>query len=131
VDATLGVPNLRDTDAFSSARSRETAPRRASSRREPASSRERLRCGQTELSVVMIVSNEFHIHSGPSLSAPPATSWRLGVDCPMITGARGVCTVLRCGSYIFMDMDADYGCNLDHDGAPTKPPSRASSSGRR
>jgi hypothetical protein len=30
----------------------------------------------------------------------------------------GVYTELQCGSYIFMD--ADYGRNLDRDGAPTK-----------
>src|SRR6202011_547189 len=51
-----------------------------------------------------------------------------GIDCPTITGAgtgtfefetaSGVYTELQCGSYIFMD--ADYGRNLDHDGAPTK-----------
>jgi 3-hydroxy-D-aspartate aldolase len=50
------------------------------------------------------------------------------IDCPTITGAgtgtfefeaaSGVYTELQCGSYIFMD--ADYGRNLDHDGAPTK-----------
>jgi 3-hydroxy-D-aspartate aldolase len=53
---------------------------------------------------------------------------RHGIDCPTITGAgtgtfefeaaSGVYTELQCGSYIFMD--ADYGRNLDHDGAPTK-----------
>src|SRR5262249_20614411 len=32
--------------------------------------------------------------------------------------ASGVYAELQCGSYIFMD--ADYGRNLDHDGAPTK-----------
>jgi hypothetical protein len=32
--------------------------------------------------------------------------------------ASGVYTELQCGSYIFMD--ADYGRNLDRDGAPTK-----------
>jgi 3-hydroxy-D-aspartate aldolase len=32
--------------------------------------------------------------------------------------ASGIYTELQCGSYIFMD--ADYGRNLDHDGAPTK-----------
>jgi putative serine dehydratase-like protein len=32
--------------------------------------------------------------------------------------ASGVYTELQCGSYIFMD--ADYGRNRDHDGAPTK-----------
>jgi hypothetical protein len=32
--------------------------------------------------------------------------------------ASGVYTELQCGSYIFMD--ADYGRNLDHDGAPTR-----------
>ena len=49
-----------------------------------------------------------------------------GIECPTVTGAgtfelesaRGVYTELQCGSYIFMD--ADYGRNLDHDGAPTK-----------
>ena len=53
---------------------------------------------------------------------------RHGIDCPTITGAgtgtfefetgSGVYTELQCGSYIFMD--ADYGRNLDRDGAPTK-----------
>jgi 3-hydroxy-D-aspartate aldolase len=53
---------------------------------------------------------------------------RHGIDCPTITGAgtgsfefeaaSGVYTEPQCGSYIFMD--ADYGRNLDHDGAPTK-----------
>jgi 3-hydroxy-D-aspartate aldolase len=53
---------------------------------------------------------------------------RSGIDCPTVTGAgtgtfefesaSGVYTELQCGSYIFMD--ADYGRNLDHDGAPTK-----------
>jgi len=53
---------------------------------------------------------------------------RYGIECPTITGAgtgtfefeaaSGVYTELQCGSYIFMD--ADYGRNLDHDGAPTK-----------
>jgi hypothetical protein len=53
---------------------------------------------------------------------------RNGIECPTITGAgtgtfefesaSGVYTELQCGSYIFMD--ADYGRNLDHDGAPTK-----------
>src|SRR5207253_6844632 len=53
---------------------------------------------------------------------------RHGIECPVITGAgtgtfefeaaSGVYTELQCGSYIFMD--ADYGRNLDHDGAPTK-----------
>ena len=47
---------------------------------------------------------------------------------PIVTGAgtgsfefetaSGVYTELQCGSYIFMD--ADYGRNRDHDGAPTK-----------
>jgi 3-hydroxy-D-aspartate aldolase len=51
-----------------------------------------------------------------------------GVACPVVTGAgtgtfefesgSGVYTELQCGSYIFMD--ADYGRNLDPDGAPTK-----------
>jgi D-serine deaminase-like pyridoxal phosphate-dependent protein len=51
-----------------------------------------------------------------------------GIPCPVVTGAgtgsfefetaSGVYTELQCGSYIFMD--ADYGRNLDHDGAPTK-----------
>ena len=51
-----------------------------------------------------------------------------GIACPTVTGAgagtfefesaSGVYTELQCGSYIFMD--ADYGRNLDHDGAPTK-----------
>jgi len=50
------------------------------------------------------------------------------IGCPTITGAgtgtfefeaaSGVYTELQCGSYIFMD--ADYGRNLDRDGAPTK-----------
>jgi len=53
---------------------------------------------------------------------------RHGIDCPVVTGAgtgsfefetgSGVYTELQCGSYIFMD--ADYGRNLDRDGAPTK-----------
>jgi 3-hydroxy-D-aspartate aldolase len=53
---------------------------------------------------------------------------RHGIDCPTITGAgtgtfefetgSGVYTELQCGSYIFMD--ADYGRNLDRDGAPTR-----------
>jgi 3-hydroxy-D-aspartate aldolase len=51
-----------------------------------------------------------------------------GIACPTITGAgtgtfefeagSGVYTELQCGSYIFMD--ADYGRNRDHDGAPTQ-----------
>ena len=50
---------------------------------------------------------------------------RHGIDCPTVTGAgtgtfefetaSGVYTELQCGSYIFMD--ADYGRNLDRDGA--------------
>ncbi|HEU0154688.1 MAG TPA: DSD1 family PLP-dependent enzyme [Stellaceae bacterium] len=53
---------------------------------------------------------------------------RDGIPCPVVTGAgtgsfefetaSGVYTELQCGSYIFMD--ADYGRNLDRDGAPTK-----------
>jgi 3-hydroxy-D-aspartate aldolase len=53
---------------------------------------------------------------------------RNGIECPTITGAgtgtyefesaSGVYNELQCGSYIFMD--ADYGRNLDRDGAPTK-----------
>jgi D-serine deaminase-like pyridoxal phosphate-dependent protein len=53
---------------------------------------------------------------------------RHGIDCATVTGAgtgtfefetaSGVYTELQCGSYIFMD--ADYGRNLDRDGAPTK-----------
>jgi D-serine deaminase-like pyridoxal phosphate-dependent protein len=53
---------------------------------------------------------------------------RRGIGCPTVTGAgtgsfefetaSGVYTELQCGSYIFTD--ADYGRNLDHDGAPTK-----------
>jgi 3-hydroxy-D-aspartate aldolase len=49
-----------------------------------------------------------------------------GIPCPTVTGAgtgsfefeaaSGVYTELQCGSYIFMD--ADYGRNLDCDGAP-------------
>ena len=73
--------------------------------------------------------------------APPGDRWgrrqagrtrdllaRHGIACPTVTGAgtgtfefesaRGVHTELQCGSYIFMD--ADYGRNLDRDGAPTK-----------
>ena len=52
---------------------------------------------------------------------------RHGISCPVVTGAgtgtfefestSGVYTELQCGSYIFMD--ADYGRNLDPDGAPT------------
>ena len=51
-----------------------------------------------------------------------------GIECPAITGAgtgtfefesaSRVYTELQCGSYIFMD--ADYGRNLDRDGAPAK-----------
>jgi len=51
-----------------------------------------------------------------------------GIPCPNITGAgtgtfefetgSGVYTELQCGSYIFMD--ADYGRNLDEDGAATR-----------
>jgi len=51
-----------------------------------------------------------------------------GLPCPVVTGAgtgsfefetaSGVYTELQCGSYIFMD--ADYGRNLDRDGALTK-----------
>src|SRR5438552_4270299 len=51
-----------------------------------------------------------------------------GIECANITGAgtgtfefetgSGVYTELQCGSYIFMD--ADYGRNLDRDGAPTR-----------
>ncbi len=51
---------------------------------------------------------------------------RSGIPCPVVTGAgtgsfefetaSGVYTELQCGSYIFMD--ADYGRNLDRDGAP-------------
>ena len=51
-----------------------------------------------------------------------------GIECFDITGAgtgtfefetaSGVYTELQCGSYIFMD--ADYGRNLDRDGAPTQ-----------
>jgi 3-hydroxy-D-aspartate aldolase len=53
---------------------------------------------------------------------------RNGIACPTVTGAgtgtfefeaaSGVYTELQCGSYIFMD--ADYGRNLDREGAPTK-----------
>jgi 3-hydroxy-D-aspartate aldolase len=53
---------------------------------------------------------------------------RHGIDCPTVTragtgtfefeSASGVYTELQSGSYIFMD--ADYGRNLDRDGAPTK-----------
>jgi 3-hydroxy-D-aspartate aldolase len=53
---------------------------------------------------------------------------RSGIACANITGAgtgtfefeagSGVYTELQCGSYIFMD--ADYGRNLDPDGAPTR-----------
>jgi D-serine deaminase-like pyridoxal phosphate-dependent protein len=53
---------------------------------------------------------------------------RHGIACPVVTGAgtgsfefeagSGVYTELQCGSYIFMD--ADYGRNLDRDGAPTR-----------
>ncbi|MFZ3235487.1 MAG: DSD1 family PLP-dependent enzyme [Stellaceae bacterium] len=52
---------------------------------------------------------------------------RHGIPCPVVTGAgtgtfefesaSGVYTELQCGSYIFMD--ADYGRNLDPEGAPT------------
>jgi 3-hydroxy-D-aspartate aldolase len=53
---------------------------------------------------------------------------RNGIECPTITGGgtgsfefesvSGVYTELQRGSYIFMD--ADYGRNLDREGAPTK-----------
>jgi D-serine deaminase-like pyridoxal phosphate-dependent protein len=53
---------------------------------------------------------------------------RHGIECPTVAGAgtgtfelesaSGVYTELQCGSCIFMD--ADYGRNLDRDGAPTK-----------
>ncbi|MFZ2005108.1 MAG: DSD1 family PLP-dependent enzyme [Stellaceae bacterium] len=53
---------------------------------------------------------------------------RNGIECANITGAgtgtfefetgSGVYTELQCGSYIFMD--ADYGRNLDRDGATTR-----------
>jgi D-serine deaminase-like pyridoxal phosphate-dependent protein len=51
---------------------------------------------------------------------------RHGIECPTVTGAgafefeaaSGVYTEFQCGSYICMD--ADYGRNLDRDGAPTK-----------
>jgi 3-hydroxy-D-aspartate aldolase len=53
---------------------------------------------------------------------------RSGIECTNITGAgtgtfefesrSGVYTELQCGSYIFMD--ADYGRNLDRDGAMTR-----------
>jgi 3-hydroxy-D-aspartate aldolase len=49
---------------------------------------------------------------------------RNGIECPTVTGAfefetpKGVYTELQFGSYIFMD--ADYGRNLDRDGAPTE-----------
>jgi D-serine deaminase-like pyridoxal phosphate-dependent protein len=53
---------------------------------------------------------------------------RHGIACAVVTGAgtgsfefeagSGVYTELQCGSYIFMD--ADYGRNLDRDGAPTR-----------
>jgi len=53
---------------------------------------------------------------------------RHGIECPTVTGAgtgtfefesaSGVYTELQCGSYLFMD--ADYGRNLDRDGAATK-----------
>jgi len=64
---------------------------------------------------------------------------RHGIDCPIVTAAgtgtfefetvSGVYTELQRGSYIFMD--AEYGRNLDRDGARPGPSSRASSSGRR
>jgi D-serine deaminase-like pyridoxal phosphate-dependent protein len=51
---------------------------------------------------------------------------RNGIPCPVVTGAgtgtfefeaaSGVYTELQCGSYLFMD--ADYGRNLDREGAP-------------
>jgi hypothetical protein len=59
---------------------------------------------------------------------PPALMRGRGIECPVINGAStgtfefeagsGVYTELQCRSYIFMD--ADYGRNLDRDGAPTK-----------
>jgi D-serine deaminase-like pyridoxal phosphate-dependent protein len=64
---------------------------------------------------------------------------RYGIDSSTVTGAgtgtfefeteSGVYTELQCGSDIFMD--ADYGRNLDRDGAPTKAFEPRSSSGRR
>jgi hypothetical protein len=67
----------------------------------------------------------------PSAHSRPRTRTRdllarHGIDCPTVTGggsfefesASGVYTELQCGSDIFMD--ADYGRNLDRDGAPTK-----------
>jgi D-serine deaminase-like pyridoxal phosphate-dependent protein len=67
--------------------------------------------------------------AGLSRLGAPAMFWRAnGIECPTITGGgtgsfefesvSGVYTKLQCGSYIVMD--ADYGRNLDRDGAPTK-----------
>jgi hypothetical protein len=42
----------------------------------------------------------------------------IGIGTFEFEAASGVYTELQCGSYIFMD--ADYGRNLDRDGAPTK-----------
>ena len=53
--------------------------------------------------------------------APPGDSPRRSTGATgsfEFESASGVDTELQCGSYIFMD--ADYGRNLDHDGAPTK-----------
>jgi hypothetical protein len=49
--------------------------------------------------------------------APHTDCLTLSASKPEIW-ASGVYTELQCGSYIFMD--ADYGRNLDRDGAPTK-----------
>ena len=54
--------------------------------------------------------------AGPSIPGPTVTG--AGTGSFEFETASGVYTELQCGSYIFMD--ADYGRNLDHDGAPTK-----------
>ncbi len=66
--------------------------------------------------------------AGPSASLTRDLLAANGIACDSITGAgtgtfefeagSGVYTELQCGSYIFMD--ADYGRNLDPDGAPTR-----------
>jgi hypothetical protein len=70
-------------------------------------------------------------HTGDLLAphgiAGPTITWA-GTGSFEFETVSGVYTELRC-SYIFMD--ADYGRNLDRDGAPPRPSSRAFSCGRR
>jgi hypothetical protein len=54
----------------------------------------------------------------PDLLARHGIACRTGTGTFELESASGVYTELQCGSYIFMD--ADYGRNLDRDGAPTK-----------